>query len=57
MLGSLFALALLSRLVSDWLPWYYFGMLHVAAGFWMVGLIVWAVVFIPRMSPRHVDLD
>jgi len=56
-LGCLFSLALLSRLLADFVTWYYFGMLHIAAGFWLTGIVVWAITFVPRMLPRHVSPD
>lgn len=44
--------ALISGVSSDFLDWYYFGMLHIAAGFWMVAALVWGVAYIPRMWRR-----
>ena len=52
-----FVLALAIRISSEFFPDYYFGMLHLAAGFWLTGAVVWGGVFIPKMMPWHVDED
>jgi hypothetical protein len=44
-IGILLLAALVSRLLSGFMDWYYFGMLHVAAGFWMAAAIVWMSVY------------
>lgn len=44
-IGLLLLIALLGRAISDFLGWYYFGMLHIAAGFWMTGALTWLVVY------------
>lgn len=47
--------ALLSRAASDFITWYYFGMLHVAAGFWMVASLIWGFACIPKLGRREED--
>ncbi|MCZ6631841.1 MAG: NnrS family protein [bacterium] len=47
--------AFLSRMISDLWVDYYFGMLHIGAGFWLLGAIPWGLVWLPRMTPRHID--
>ncbi len=44
-IGLLVLFALVGRGISDFLEWYYFGMLHVAAGFWMMAALVWLVAY------------
>ncbi len=48
-------LALIARVISDFLPFYYFGMLHIGAAFWLIGVIAWGVVLLPKMSPRRIS--
>jgi uncharacterized protein involved in response to NO len=52
-----FVLALLTRVSSEFFLDYYFGMLHMAAGYWLVGAVVWGIVFVPKMMPWHVAPD
>ncbi len=52
-----FALALLTRVTAEFFLDYYFGMLHMAAGFWLIGAVVWGLVFLPKMMPWHVAVD
>jgi uncharacterized protein involved in response to NO len=48
--GLFLIAALISRVVSDFTLWYYFGMLHVAAGFWMVAALIWGFAYIPKLG-------
>ncbi len=52
-----FVAALLARLSAALYPDYYFGMLHIGAGFWLVGAVLWGAMFVPKLSPRHVSDD
>lgn len=54
-LGCFIFAALISRAASDFMEWYYFGMLHVAAGFWMTAALIWAAAYVPRLLRRPVD--
>ncbi|MDA0748420.1 MAG: NnrS family protein, partial [bacterium] len=56
-LGGSLVLAALARMASDFYPNYYFGMLHLAAGIWLTGAVIWAVVFLPKVLPWHVTPD
>jgi uncharacterized protein involved in response to NO len=53
--GLFLLAALVSRATSDFMPGYYFGMLHVAAGFWMVGALIWGFAYIPKLTRREDD--
>lgn len=48
-LGLFVFAALISRASSDFMEWYYFGMLHVASGFWMAAALIWGFAYVPRM--------
>lgn len=52
-----FVLALVTRVISEFFLDYYFGMLHMAAGYWLAGAVVWGIVFVPKMMPWHVAAD
>ncbi len=52
-----FLLALLTRVTAEFFLDYYFGMLHMAAGYWLTGAVVWGLVFVPKMMPWHVAAD
>ena len=54
-LGCFIFAALISRASSDFMEWYYFGMLHVAAGFWMTAALIWGAAYIPRLLSRPAD--
>jgi uncharacterized protein involved in response to NO len=54
-IGLFLLAALLSRVTSDFFPDYYFGMLHVAAGFWMVAALIWGFAYIPKLTRREED--
>jgi uncharacterized protein involved in response to NO len=54
-IGLFLLAALVSRVVSDFMTWYYFGMLHVAAGFWMTAALIWGFAYIPRLTHREDD--
>ena len=49
-IGILMVVTLVCRVISDFIDWYYFGMLHVAAGFWMLAVIIWFIVYVPKLS-------
>ena len=49
--GIAFLLAALSRVISDFVLDYYFGMLHIAAGLWLMGAIAWGWHYMPRVMP------
>ncbi len=55
--GCFFLAALLARVASDLFVERYFGLLHNAAGLWLIGVIAWAIVFLPKMTPRHLSED
>ena len=50
-------LALFARLAADLHPSYYFGWLHVGAGFWLLGAVIWGVAFIPKAAPWNISPD
>ncbi|MBI2502632.1 MAG: NnrS family protein [Candidatus Latescibacteria bacterium] len=52
-----FALALVTRVSAEFFLDYYFGMLHMAAGYWLIGALVWGLVFVPKMMPWHVAAE
>ena len=54
-LGISFLAALIARMISDFAADYYFGMLHIAAGIWLIGALVWGLVFIPKVAPWHIS--
>lgn len=54
-IGLFLIAALISRVVSDFMTWYYFGMLHVAAGFWMVAALIWGFAYIPKLGRVEED--
>ena len=54
-IGFFLLAALISRVISDFMPWYYFGMLHVAAGFWMVASLIWGFAYIPKLTRQEED--
>ena len=56
-MGFALLLALVSRILADFYLDYYFGMLHIGAGFWLTGAIAWALVFLPKLSPSNIDTD
>jgi uncharacterized protein involved in response to NO len=56
-LGITFILAVASRMASDFFTDYYFGMLHIASGFWLTGALTWAIVFLPKLLPWHISKE
>jgi uncharacterized protein involved in response to NO len=56
-LGLSFLLAVISRMASDFFTDYYFGMLHIAAGFWLTGALTWAIMYLPKLLPWHISRD
>lgn len=54
-IGLFLIAALISRAASDFMTWYYFGMLHVAAGFWMVAALIWGFAYIPKLTRVEED--
>ena len=54
-IGLFLLAALVSRVVSDYMTWYYFGMLHVAAGFWMTAALIWGFAYIPKLARKEDD--
>ncbi len=53
----LIPLALVTRLLADAWVDAYFGILHIAAGFFLTGVAIWGAIWLPRLSLRHRDED
>lgn len=52
--------ASLGVVIRVWAPFWpilYWGTLALAAGFWLLASLIWAAVFVPKLSPRHVSPD
>ncbi|MBT4096479.1 MAG: NnrS family protein [Gemmatimonadetes bacterium] len=54
---SLIALATPLRLAADALPDHYTAWLGASSAAWVGGVALWGVIFVPKMSPRHVADD
>lgn len=55
--GVAFVAALATRVAADLYPDYYFGFLHIGAGFWLLGALAWGFVFVPKLAPWNVSED
>ncbi len=54
---SLIALTTPVRLAADAFPEHYVTWVGASSGLWILGVTLWGIVFVPKMSPRHVAPD
>jgi uncharacterized protein involved in response to NO len=52
---GLFVLAALTRMSAGFIPVLYLSHLFYAASVWIIGMLVWAVVFLPKIFKIHLN--
>jgi uncharacterized protein involved in response to NO len=55
--AALIALSLPVRLAAHVVPQFYFESLAAAGGLWLAGIILWGVIYIPKLGPAHITPD
>jgi len=55
--AGLILLSLPVRLAANVAPQFYFECLAAAGALWLAGVVLWGVLFIPRLGPAHITPD
>ena len=55
--GLVLVLAMVVRLSADFYPAVYLELLLGGAGLWLLGMLIWGIAFVPKMTPKHVAPD